>query len=258
MEPEKENSTQSSVENKPKKSNWVFWTCGGCLFLVITALIIIFVLKSFGGSATSKLFGDPDIPSESSKGTKGYSAMSKAELTNYFSTETTNYGSSKVTLSRWEKDIKIMMKGESTAEYLALIDKFIERFNENSNTIKMSKVTTGGNFTIEFGKNSSSGMPGGAAFSSGDDCSIDGAVVSVGPEADMIETLPDYIINHEMFHALGFSGHYRSEESCTLMSATHCGESFTENEDKLISMLYNSGIPGCLDEAGIRSFFESS
>ncbi|HOX41195.1 MAG TPA: hypothetical protein PK263_03300 [bacterium] len=253
--------SKDSVKNEPK-SPWKSFCCGGCVTLLVLAIVAFVAPRYLGGFSLSNItksldnIGKEEVSTQTpKKANKSYSPMSKNELINYFATETTTYGDNTVKLSRWDKDIRIKIEGEPNAEYLAELDSFISRFNTNSTSIKMFKVSSDSNLTIRFGTGNKIGL---AAFSAGDDCKIDGALVEVGPEADMVETLPDYIVNHEMFHALGFGGHYRSEESCTLMSAWHCSDSFTKNEDRLIQMMYNSKIPVCSDANQIKTFFASN
>lgn len=247
-----------TLNEKPKSKacSWIFL---GIFFLLVFISVAMFSFgtKNFPAIKNSSIIKDLSVNKNSNKtsGIKGFAVMSQNELVNYFITEVTTYGSKTVPLQRWNKDIKVQIEGESDVESLKLINEFIKRFNQNSKTVKMEKVSTGGNFVIQFKDASRKGLPGSAAFGSGNDCFIDGAVVEIGEEVGMLESLPDYTVNHEMFHALGFGGHYRSDVSCTLMSAKHCAKSFTANEDKLIQMLYNSNIPACSTETKIRDFF---
>lgn len=236
-----------------------------CLVLVL--ILIIFSIAVFlialktdiVNSIVGKLdsIGKTERTSDSSKSSNSskYSPMTSGELVNYFSVISTTQKDKTVSLRKWNKPIKVEIEGMPDQKSLELIDQFIARFNKNSQTIKMHKVESGGNFIVQFRDKTINNLPGSAAFGAGKDCFILGAVVEIGPEAGMLETLPEYTINHEMFHALGFGGHYRSNVSCTLMSAKHCAGNWTENEDKLVDMLYNSNIPACSNETQIKNFF---
>jgi hypothetical protein len=64
------------------------------------------------------------------------------------------------------------------------------------------------------------------------------------------------VFDHEMMHAVGFMGHY-NKVGCPLMTDQICGKKMTQNEEKLIWMLYSSGIPIDIGENQIREFFKT-
>lgn len=244
-----------SEKSIPKKSIWYLWACGGCGCLVIIIIIILFMFRLFTGFSSSDLSGNKQGSTSQDEEDK---EMTKTELINYFIAETTVWpGVEKpMKVIKWKKDIVTVSIEDTPPEGGAkTVDEFIEKFNRNSSTAKLKRISNGGDIKIYFEK-PTNGAAGKAGPSSGADYIIDLGYVELSEEATLFEKSLDQIFAHEMFHALGFYGHYKGDE-CRLMSPTTCGSHFTINEERLIKMLYGTEIPEGSDANDVRTYFQN-
>lgn len=240
---------------QPKRSKWHLRVCGTCGCLLVILICILFALRTFTSFSPSNIFGNKN----STKTTDEEDLeMTKDELINYFVGETTVWPgiSQPMKLIKWKKEIvSVSIEDTPPEKGVEAVDKFIEKFNQNSSSVKLNRVSQGGDIKIYF-QAISDNVAGRAGPSSGADYTIDHANVNLSSKAALSEQSLDQVLSHEMFHALGFYGHYLESE-CRLMSPSACGSHFTINEERLIQMLYATDIPDGSDEQRIRSYFQN-
>lgn len=241
---------------KPKKSRWWLWVCGSCSCLVIVLIVVFFIISSVTGFNLEKYFdGGSGSITETDEEDR---VMTKDELVDYFVDLTTIYGGNNmpIKLMKWDKPVvTISPMDEPTPNGIKIIDDFITMFNANSTTTQLQRVDKGGDIKVYF-KPAAGDAAGSAGPSSGADYVIDSATVKFGENAAVFEQTESQIFAHEMFHVLGFVGHYTGE-TCRLMSKNTCGSHVSKNEEKLIQMLYSTDISAELDETQIRTFFQN-
>lgn len=243
---------ENAIKPKSSKTCWII--AGSCGCLVILILAGLFAVRTFGGEIFKNIFNPDNTPRQDEENRE----MTKAELIDYFVIETTTYSSpdtpSKV--ARWEKPVvTVSVESQPSEQNIKAVDKFITKFNNNSSKTKLQRIENNGDIKIYF-ETDTAGSAGRSGPSSGADYIIDSGVIKLDERAGVFEQSLDSIFSHEMFHALGFTGHYESS-TCRLMSPTTCGSRLTINEERLIQMLYNSGIPLGSDETQIRSYFQN-
>ncbi len=184
--------------------------------------------------------------------------MSKQDLIDYFVQEVTTYPNleKKVKLARWDKDtVTLSIEDDKSEAKIKAVDNFITTFNKNSNYVKLKRTDSNGDIKIYF-QEDTSGSAGRSGPGTGADYIIDLSYVEVSQDAAIFEQSLNQVFSHEMFHALGFTGHY-SGSVCRLMSPDVCGSHISVNEEKLIQMLYATDIPPGLDESQIREYFKN-
>src|SRR4030042_4112908 len=205
-----------------KKSRWYCWVLGACGCVVIVIVIIFFIFGiSFWRSWAD--FGnvlpeDTNIeksaaPDEEDK------EMSKQELIDYFVQETTTYSGVdiKIKLSRFEKEIvTVSIEDDKSKDKTKAVNNFITIFNKNSTATSLKRVDSNGDIKVYFHADTS-GSAGRSGPSTGADYVIDHADVKISEDAAIFEQSLDSVFSHEMFHAIGFTGHY-SGSVCRLMS----------------------------------------
>lgn len=253
--PEKVVPEETAASVPPENKSRFSWGCA-FLFLVLVVLVLFSIFRfgffprggsSFKNNTTEKKQEDESVE------------LSKPELIDYFVDLTIFYAGvdKPMELVMWKKKIvTVSIEDEPPESGSKVLEEFINKFNDLSSETKLQQVAKGGDIEIYF-QVSTSGSAGKAGPSSGIDTIIDHAVVKISHEAALFEQGLEVVLDHEMLHALGFFGHYLGSD-CRLMSPTTCGAKFSKNEEKLIKMLYSSKIDDGLDEAGIRSFFESN
>lgn len=216
--------------------------------MVILIIIAFLVMKSIG------FFGAENTKS----GDEEDRQMTKQELVDYFVDETTTYPGVNQPMKSmaWDnRTVTASIEDQPPAGGEKALDDFISVFNNNSTTTKLEKVDSGGDIKIYF-QASTGEAAGKSGPSSGDDFIIDRANVKISENAAVFEQSLSSVLSHEMFHALGFTGHY-SGSTCRLMSSRTCGAHLTQNEERLIQMLYSSGLPVGSDEETIRAHFQN-
>lgn len=243
-------------QEKPKKSRWLWWTCGGCGCLAIIIVIILFSFGSFAGFGPSSLFGN--IWKDQSYQDEEDRQMTKAELIDYFVEETTTYSSpnTPIRVAKWEKPVVTVSIADVPPEGgEKTLNDFISKFNNNSIKIKLQHTEKDGDIKIYF-QESTRGAAGLSGPSTGGDYTIDNADVKLAQDVALFEQSISSVLSHELFHALGFTGHY-SGTTCRLMSTGTCGSRLTINEERLIQMLYATDLPSNSGEAEIRAYFQN-
>lgn len=240
---------------KPKKSKWCLWTCGGVGCLVLIVLVAVFALRTF----TDFNLGDSSSSGQSPiKQDEEDNEMSKTELLDYFVAETTvwpGYDQS-IKVIKWEKPIVTVSIADTPLEGgIKAVDDFIARFNKNSNTVKLERIEKDGDIKIYF-QEDTKGSAGKSGPSSGLDYTIDNANVKLDQKVAISDQVLNSVLSHEMFHALGFTGHYNGSV-CRLMSPDTCGSHFSINEERLIQMLYSTNLPVESNESDIRAYFQN-
>ena len=239
---QEENSGKSPA--KPKKSKWWLVGCGGGLLIII---VLVFAFGLFGSSYKSSSSQDEeDI------------VLSKDELVNYFVEETTIWGAGNIpiTLMKWDKpEVTISIADTAAEGGDKAIESIISKFNQNSTKVKLKQVAADGDTKIYF-QASAGGAAGSSGPSTGGDSIIDNASVKLSEEAAMFSSSLESVLTHEIFHSLGFVGHY-SGEVCRLMSKSVCGSHITINEERLVQMMYSTDIPAGSNETQIRAYFQT-
>lgn len=246
---------------KPRK-NIFFWILGGCLSLIVIGAVIFILLTRLVNSTTdigSNKVTPTSKPATSAKPTPAPTGqvLSKDQLIDYFIDETTTYPGVDVPMkvSRWEKEIVTLSLENTGPSYAnSVIDEFIAKFNRKSKKTKLEKTESNGDIKVSFVPKID-GAGGKTGPSSGADAIIDSASVQISLETTTTSDALSFVFSHEIMHALGFVGHYLGDE-CRLMSGRICGAQMTTNEEKLIWMLYSSGIPLDSDATQIRDFFK--
>lgn len=231
----------------PKKSSCWYWGCGIFVLLIIIVMVL--------GALRSGLI----TPGGNSNQEATDKELSKQELIDYFVAETTVYPgfNRPIKLMKWNKDIITVSIADTPPENgTKVVDKFISKFNSLSSSVQLQRVDTGGDIIIYF-QASTQGAAGKSGPSTGADTIIDHAKIRISQEAAIFEQSLSSVLSHEMFHALGFTGHYQGSD-CRLMSPDTCGSHLTINEERLIQMMYASNISDGLDETAIRAFFEAN
>ncbi|MFA6492638.1 MAG: hypothetical protein WCV58_00615 [Patescibacteria group bacterium] len=251
-----EEKTTDKTPEKPKKSKWLLWTCGSCGCLVIIIMVALFSLRSFTGFNIGKFFDNSQ--NNGSNLDEEDKEMTKSELIDYFVGETTVYpGFDKsIKVMKWEKPVVTISVADTPPEGgIKAIDDFINKFNNNSTKTKLQRIESDGDIKIYF-QVSTDGAAGRSGPSSGADYIIDHANIKLSEEAAMFDQSLSSVLSHEIFHALGFTGHYQGS-ACRLMSPTVCGSRLTINEERLIQMLYSTDMPDGINESEIRSFLQN-
>lgn len=227
------------------------WTCGGIGLLIILIIIGIFAFRFFSdsGTSTATITTKPDEEDIE---------MSKADLIDYFVTETTVWAGTDypMKVTRFEKPIvKVSIADTPPEGGIQAVDDFIAKFNTNSNTVKLERTQSDGDIKIYFQKDTK-GAAGRSGPSGSGNYIIDHANVKLDQKVAIFDQSMSSVLSHEMFHALGFTGHYNGSV-CRLMSPTVCGSHFSINEERLIQMLYSTDIPIKSDESDIRTYFQN-
>lgn len=246
-----EDNQKEKPQEKPKSSCKCLW-----VFLIIFGVLIIglgifFAVRFFGGSKdinpnTGRAKDEEDV------------LMSKDELINYFVAETTVYPGfdKKLKTMAWDKPVVTVAIADQAPENAPkIIDDFITTFNRNSTTTQLQRISGDADIKVYFQKDVGH-VAGSAGPSSGADYIIDHATIRMSERSTLFDESLAQIFSHEMFHVLGFTGHYDTS-TCRLMSPDTCGSHLSINEEKLIQMLYSSGLPIESDEAQIRAFFQN-
>ena len=246
---------KTETKDQPKNSKWCLWTCGGCgLLIIIIAVILIVLYEATGFNLGRVLTGENGSTKKDAEDIE----MSKAELVDYFVTETTFYSGvdRRIKLMKWEKPvITVSIEDASPEGGTKALDDFVTVFNSNSTNTKMDRVESGGDIKIYF-QEDTKGSAGRSGPSSGADFTIDHADIKLDQKVAIFDQSLASILSHEIFHALGFTGHYNGEE-CRLMSPSTCGSRLAVNEESLIQMMYGTDIPAESDENQIRAFFQN-
>lgn len=230
---------------------------GICSCLIIIIIILFIVFGSFGRSLIGSIIGETGSTG-STKGDKEDVPMSKEELINYFVDETTIYSSGNVpiVLEKWERPV-ITLSVEDTPPEGAdkVLDTIIAFINNNSTKTQVEKVASDGAIKIYFNKDTL-GSAGRSGPSTNGTTVIDHANISLSEEAAVFSSSMEAVLAHEIFHGLGFVGHYPGE-ICRIMSKSVCGSHLTVNEARLIQMMYSTDIPSGSNETEIRDYFSN-
>ena len=252
------------MEAQPKKNNTLWWVLGGCgcavilavLAIIISFLVIVYKTKPSQGQSASPT---PNPKTSSSTSSQTAPSLSKDELIDYFVEEVTTYAGVTIPMAvtRWNKpSVTVSLENEGPDYSKRVFNEFIDKFNKNSETVKLSLAEKGGDIKVTFYPTVPSSGGGNAGPSSGADAIIDSAQIGLAnSEVANYEDL-SRIFDHEMMHALGFTGHFKGNK-CVLMSWMPCKGVMTANEEKLIWMMYSSGIPLNSDETQIRQFIQN-
>lgn len=244
------------MENQQKPNSKCWWLAGGCGCLIII-IIVIFGLRFFTGFNFINIFGNQPGDTKITQGEEDLE-MSKSDLIDYFVEETTIYpGLNRPTkVARWEKEIVTISIADTPPEgAIKTIDDFIIIFNRNSTKTKLKRVNSPRDIIIYF-QADARGAAGSSGINTGTDYIIDHANIKLSEEAAFFQQSIESILSHEIFHALGFTGHY-SGSVCRLMSKDVCGSHLTINEERLIQMLYATDLPTRADENHIREYFKN-
>lgn len=245
----------SNDSEQPKKSKWCWWACGSCGCLILVVVVILVVLNATTGFNLGRvLTGENGSTKQDAEDIE----MSKADLVDYFVTETTVYPGydKRIKLMKWEKPtITLSIEDMPPEGGINAVDDFVTIFNSNSTSAKMERIESGGDIKIYFQKDTK-GVAGRSGPSSGADFTIDHADVKLDEKVAIFEQSLVSVLSHELFHALGFTGHYNGKE-CRLMSTNTCGSRLTINEERLIQMMYGTDISAESDESQIRAFFQN-
>lgn len=246
---------QKTSQEKNKKPRWWLLACGSCGCLLILLIIIFFVFGSFTGFNPRSLFNGQDNTANQDEEDR---EMTKQGLIDYFVGETTVYPGADIVMKviKWEKPVVTVSIADTPPDGgVQAVDDFIAKFNQNSTKTKLERIENNGDIKIFF-QASTNGAAGRSGPSSGADYTIDHANIKLAGEVALFEQSLSSVLAHEMFHALGFTGHYTGNV-CRLMSPTVCGSHLTINEEKLIQMLYSTDLPSGIGESEVRSYFQN-
>ena len=288
---EKEKESKNSVtpapttpEIKPKKRH-------GCLIAaVIVGAMLVFILVAswflpfigvFWGGSDS---GTPVLPADSSKDTTAdnsnnkqqstpsdkkssgsnsstnSSAYSKEDYINYFLQVSTRNGID--TLGRFTKSpVYLKVEGNIPAGSEDMLNDVIADFNGLSNSVKIERNQEGSDIQIFYVPRSEldnyrNPQPNDAfeVEIPNADCSYKYAKVYIGYDVMDADTL-QYVIRHELTHAIGFKGHILPSTVNSIMANRIKMNDYPTLDQVMIQMLYNMGVPLCANSDGIRSFF---
>lgn len=194
-------------------------------------------------------------------------SFTREQFINYF-VEATTYSTKKqaTPLQRFTKNI-IYLKVIGTIpnqESEETLNRVIADFNSLSETSKIERNDNGEDILAYFIPGSEfinySNTTNTEAFEvdvPNADCSIKYAKVFIAnDEASLNQPSRKYAIRHEITHALGFIGHINDVVNSILYSRVDM-EHYTELDSKLIKMMYNTGVPLCSNESGVRTFFQN-
>lgn len=247
---DQESGSIEPTQKKSKKSLlWIIGGCG-CLIVVIAAIVlVVFALRSI---RNQELSGSKNASQKSESTGK----LSKNEMIDYF-VDTAFYDEDTYQaqkLNRWtDPEVTIGFNGDPSQAAIDTVDQFIRNFNSISTSVQLSRTKGNGDISINWGASniSSAGKTG---YGQNPDGSILAASVYMGDIASTDDSAMFALLSHEMYHALGF--HHYSGADCRLMKAKTCGyDPYSENEKRLIEMMYSSGVPLGADESTIRTFF---
>lgn len=240
-----EEKTDQSKTKNPKKSKRYLWACGCVILLVILGIAGFLIYRSLVAQTNSST-SEKDKP------------MSNAELINYFVELTTTNNGINTKVEKWEKPIVTISVADTPPEGAdTAIDAFITTFNQNSTKVQLQKVAASGDIKVYFQKDAS-GAVGTSIPVAGADHVIYSGEVRMSQESALFASSLAAVFAHEMFHALGFTGHFSDPDGiCRLMAPTACGNHMTINEERLIQMLYSTDIPVGLDAMGVRAYFQN-
>ncbi|OGD57332.1 hypothetical protein A2V71_00740 [Candidatus Berkelbacteria bacterium RBG_13_40_8] len=233
-------ASEEKDQEKPK-SKKTCWILGICILILVLIVGAIFIVRSI--SKTSQ--DEEDVK------------MSQADLVDYFVDLTTVYPGvdREMKVIKWEKSpVTVSIEDQAPGGGEEALSNFISTFNNNSTEVKLERVQKDGDIKIYFQTPISSA--GSAGPSTGADFAIDNAKIVLSENAAMFQQSLDSVLSHEMFHTLGFTGHY-SGSVCRLMSKSVCGSHMTENEEELIKMMYSGNLPSGSDKTQIRAFFQN-
>lgn len=240
---------------KPNSKCW--WFVGGCGCLIIIVIVVLFGLRFVTGFNIIDIFSNQPSGSNTPKDEEDIE-LSKANLIDYFVEETTIYPglNQPAKVIRWEKELVFLSIADTPPEgAIKAIDDFINIFNRNSSKTKLSRVNSSGDIIFYF-QADTRGAAGSSGPSTGADYIIDHANIKLSEDAALFQQSMESVLSHEIFHALGFTGHY-SGNVCRLMSSSVCGSHLTINEERLIQMLYATEISSGADENQIREYFKN-
>lgn len=208
----------------------------------------------FSGETFRNIF-NPDNTSQQDEEDQ---AMSHDELVDYFTILVTTYSSPETPskVAKWDKPVvTISIENIPPENGIKVVDDFINKFNSNSTKTKLERTAKNGDIRIYFNVDTS-GSAGRSGPSTGADYIIDSAQVKLDERVAVFEQSLSSVFSHEMFHALGFTGHYQGND-CRLMSTSTCGSHLSINEERLIQMLYSTDIPVKSGEPEIKAYFQN-
>jgi len=274
--------TVSTPEIKPKKRR-------GCLIaaIIVGAVLIFLFVASWFLPFISVLWGGsgsdvPTLPTDSSKDTttdtgknqttttpkkstsssSSQSAYSKDDYLNYFIQVATREGSD--TLGRFTKSpVYLKVEGNIPAGSDEMLNDVISDFNGLSNPVKIERNQSGSDIQLFYVPRSELDNYRNPPTVPNDafevevpnaDCSYKYAKVYIGYDVMDADTL-QYIIRHELTHAIGFKGHINPSTVNSIMANRIKTNDYPELDQVMIQMLYNMGAPLCSNSDGIRSFF---
>ncbi len=142
------------------------------------------------------------------------------------------------------------------------LKRVIDDFNGISQSVKLQRNDNGSDLQVffvpinEFGNytNSPGDHQGFSVTVPDSECQFKYSKAYIANDSDINQDTRDYIIRHEIMHALGFSGH-NEPTSGSIMGNRLKQEHTGELDIKLYNMLYNSGVPLCSNEPQVREFF---
>lgn len=189
----------------------------------------------------------------------------KADVLNFFvDAAVKNTDGSPSPLGRFTKstvNLKVIgtIPDQASADTL---QRVIDDFNNISQSVKLVRNDTGSDLQVffipqsEFGNytNTPGDHQGFAVTVPDAKCQFKYAKAYIANDPGINQDVRDYIIRHEIMHALGFSGH-NAPASGSIMGNRLKQEHTGELDIKLYNMLYNSGVALCSNESQVREFF---
>lgn len=286
----KTTQTADKPKEKPKSRHTCCWLGLGIFGLIVLIIGGRMVFLMFSGGETK----EPDLskyqpstqtnqptdtsadsstkPTETTPEQNNNEATSsetypKADVLNFFvDAAVKNIDGSPSPLGRFTKstiNLKVIgaIPDQASADTL---QRVIDDFNGISSSVKINRNDAGSDLQVffvsqsEFGNytNSPGGKQGFSVTVPNSDCQFKYAKAYIANDADINQDTRDYLIRHEIMHALGFSGH-NEPTSGSIMGNRLKQEHTGELDIKLYNMLYNSGVPLCSNESQVRQFFAS-
>lgn len=204
-------------------------------------------------------------PAQNTTSTPASEKYPKADVINFFvDAAVKNTDSSPSPLGRFTKST-ISLKVIGTIPDQASADtlqRVIDDFNNISQSVKLARNDEGSDLQIFFipisefsNYTNTPGEHQGFSVTVPDaKCQFKYAKAYIANDSDINQDTRDYLIRHEIMHALGFSGH-TAPASGSIMGNRLKQEHTGELDIKLYNMLYNSGVALCSNESQVREFF---
>jgi hypothetical protein len=210
----------------------------------------------------------PTDTSSTESANSGTTEPAPTFLDAYIDLANKSIGGSEMTTKRWVKS-KVYIGGREAddaldATYRTCLDWFVADFNTNSGNVKLERNAELADIKIYF-------MPTEELRtryetllpfnipSSNQNGEMTGSDIVMPNDTDWLDDEKCWSLKHEIIHAIGFPGHTNkvsnSEMSYNPLYITYAG--LSSSDQRIIRMLYNSGVPLLTSEQQVRNFFNT-